>query len=60
MAVNDVKALIVRANDAIFRERARKRERERTRRSNFFCMSLDGSDMLDYEKLDVYRIAKTL
>ena len=39
------------------RERARKRERERTRSSNFLPRRSTSSSMLDYEKLDVYRIA---
>jgi hypothetical protein len=38
------------------RERARKRERERARSSNFLPRRLISSSMLDYEKLDVYRI----
>ena len=43
-------------NHVFPRERARKRERERTRSSNFLPRR-SISSMLDYEKLDVYRIA---
>ena len=44
-------------NHVFPRERARKRERERTRSSNFLPRRSISSSMLDYEKLDVYRIA---
>ena len=39
------------------RERARKRERERTQSRNFLPRRSISSTMLDYEELDVYRIA---
>ena len=44
-------------NHVFPRERARKRKRERTRSSNFLPRRSISSSMLDYEKLDVYRIA---
>jgi hypothetical protein len=44
-------------NHVFPRERARKRERTRTRSSNFLPRRSISSSMLEYEKLDVYRIA---
>ena len=45
-------------NQVFPRERARKRERERTRSSDYPPRRMiSTSSMLNYEKLDVYRIA---